>query len=52
MNDANAKPLINLGKYVIHQNCTSEVFGAFEEDKCIMERVDVFQRLVDLHVKE
>ena len=52
MHDVNAKPLINLGKYIIHQNYKSEIFGAFKEGKCVMERVDLFQLLVDLHVRE
>lgn len=52
MHDADTKPLINLGKYIIYQNYKSENFGAFKEGKCVMERVDLFQLLVDLHVKE
>ena len=50
--DVNCKPLINLGKYIIHQDCKTEVFGAFKEGKCVMERLDLFQLLVDLHVRE
>jgi hypothetical protein len=52
MYNENLPPLINLGKYIIHVNSEPGTIVAYKNGKRVMEDVDLFQLLVDLHVKE